>query len=641
MCGLTGIFRPDGAAIDAALLARMNAALALRGPDGDGFHIEPGVGFGHRRLSVIDIAGGHQPMFNEDQSVVIVFNGMIYNFIELRPKLQALGHVFSSDHSDTEAIVHAWESWGPDCLQHLNGMFALAIWDRNRGQFFLARDRLGKKPMHYAPMPDGGLVFASELKAFAPVPDIDRSLSPEAIDDFFTFGYIPDPATIYRGIHKLEAAHFLLIERDGSSRGPQRYWDVPTETTKISEPDAIAALRTQLDDCTRLRLAADVPLGAFLSGGVDSSAVVATAARLQPEPLTTFTIGFEGAEDETPYAQMMATRYGTSQHSERAAAVDMIDAARLQGAIFGEPFGDQSSVPTNSVCALARRYVTVAVSGDGGDEVFAGYRRTRWHGLTEGVRRHIPAPLRRQVLGRLAAIYPKLDRAPRFLRAKHTLTELSLDSAQGYARMVTKTHHAQRRALFSSSLNAALDGHDPHARIVALMDECQSDDPLVQAQYVDLHTYLVGDILTKVDRTSMAHSLEVRAPFLDYRFVGWGIGLPPELKLRDNSGKYVLKRALEDLVPHEILYRPKQGFATSLSRLFRTQTGRLRARLLGPTMLECGLFNASSVARLLDAHENGSFDHSGVLWLLLVFEGFLASQDAEADTARMREAVAA
>jgi asparagine synthase (glutamine-hydrolysing) len=639
MCGLTGLFRPDGAPIDANLLARMNDALAKRGPDGDGYHVEPGMGFGHRRLSIIDLEGGHQPMFNEDRSVVIVFNGMIYNFQELWPKLQALGHVFRSDHSDTEAIVHAWESWGPDCLQHLNGMFAFALWDRNRGQFFMARDRLGKKPMHYAWTPDGGLAFASELKAFAPIPGVDRSLSPESIEDFFTFGYVPDPATIYRGIHKLPAAHFMLIERDGSTQGPQRWWDVPIAPLAITQHDAIPILRAHLDDSTRIRLASDVPLGAFLSGGVDSSAVVATASMLQQNPLTTFTIGFEGAEDETPYAQMMAARYHTNQHGERAAAVDMIDAARLQGAIFGEPFGDQSSVPTHSVCALARRHVTVAVSGDGGDEVFAGYRRTRWHSLTEGVRRHIPAPLRRSVLGPLAAIYPKLDRAPRFLRAKHTLTELSLDSALGYARMITKTHAAQRRAIFSPSLNAALGGHDPNARIVALMDECKSDDALVQAQYVDLHTYLVGDILTKVDRTSMAVSLEVRAPFLDHRFVAWGLNLPPALKLRGQSGKYILKKALEDAVPREILYRPKQGFASSLAGLFRAETPRLRARLLGPAMLGSGLFDGKNIARLLDAHEAGHFDHSAVLWLLLVFEGFLVSE-AVAEPVRRAAVVA-
>ena len=640
MCGLAGVFTPDLGRIDEALLRGMTAALAPRGPDGDGFHIEPGMGFGHRRLSVIDIAGGHQPMFNEDRSVVVIFNGMIYNFTELRPKLQALGHSFRSDHSDTEAIVHAWESWGPDCVRHLDGMFAFALWDRNRGQLFLARDRLGKKPMHYARLPNGGLAFASELKAFAGCAGVDRRLRAEAIDDFFAFGYIPDPATIYQGIHKLPAAHTMLIERDGSTRGPQRYWDVDTTGIAISEADAVAELRQRLDQSVKLRLAADVPLGAFLSGGVDSSAVVASAATQQTAPLATFTIGFDGAEDETPFAQMMATRYGTEQHSERASAVDMIDAARLQGAIFGEPFGDQSSVPTHTVCALARRHVTVVVSGDGGDEVFAGYRRHRWHSLTEAVRSYIPSGLRRTVLGQLAQIYPKLDRAPRFLRAKHTLTELSLDSALGYARMITKTHDAQRRSLFSAGLRAAIDGHAPMERISALMQACPTSDPLRQAQYVDIHTYLVGDILTKVDRTSMANSLEVRAPFLDYRLVEWGIGLPPALKLRGAQGKHVLKQALAPCVPAEILYRPKQGFATSLASLFQTQAARLRTRLLGPVMQGCGLFELPTIARLLDQHEAGHFDHSGVLWLLLVFEGFLVCEQAPNMAARSEPVLA-
>jgi len=640
MCGLAGIFQSGGADIDAALLRRMTTALAHRGPDGDGFHVEPGVGFGHRRLAIIDVGGGHQPMFNEDDSVVIVFNGEIYNYAEIWPKLLALGHRFRSDHSDTETILHAWESWGPDCLQHLNGQFALALWDRNHGQLFLARDRLGKKPLHYAVLPQGGLVFASELCGLADVPGLDRRLSAQAIDDFFAFGAIPDPATIYQGIHKLPAAHFLLVERDGSSAGPQRYWRLPSTIQPISEAEAIPELLARLTDSTRLRLMSDVPLGAFLSGGVDSSAIVATAAGLQTEPLTTFTIGFDGAEDETPLARMMAARYHTNQHEERAAAVDYIDAARLQGAIFGEPFGDQSSVPTHSVCALARRHVTVAVSGDGGDEVFAGYRRYRWHSMTEAVRAHIPAPLRRGVLGQLARIYPKLDRAPRWLRAKHTLTELSLDSALGYARMLTKTHHAQRRALFSPALKAQLDGHDPNARIVALMAECESDDALLQAQYVDVHSYLVNDILTKVDRASMANSLEVRAPFLDYRFVSWGISLPAGLKLGGQEGKHVLKQALEPLVPAEILYRRKQGFATSLATLFRTEAGRLRALLLGEAMLGSGLFEASAIARLINQHACGAFDHSGALWLLLVFEGFLVSECAAAGPAAREKALA-
>lgn len=622
MCGLTGIFHPEHAGgIDADLLRRMTTAIAHRGPDGDGFHIEPGVGLGHRRLSIVDVAGGSQPMFNEDGSVVIVFNGEVYNFPELRPELQAMGHVFRN-RCDTEAVIHAWESWGPECLQHLNGMFAFALWDRNQQTLFLARDRLGKKPLYYGRTGGGALVFGSELAALAQVADLRREISAAAVDDFFALGYVPDPHSIYEDIHKLPAAHYLLLRR-GTHAAPRRYWSAPTTTQPADAASAVHQLSAHLAASTQRRLMADVPLGAFLSGGVDSSGVVATASRLQDDPLATFTIGFPGAEDETPLARLVAARYGTAQHEDKAAP-DYLEEARRQAPIFGEPFGDSSSVPTETVCELARRHVTVAISGDGGDEVFAGYRRYRWHQLAESVRAFIPARLRRGVIGQLAQAYPKMDWAPRWLRAKHTLTELSLDSALGYYRTLARVHHAQRRALFSPALRAQLDGHDPATRVVDLMQECDTDDSLLQAQYVDVNLYLAGDILTKVDRTSMAHSLEVRAPFLDYQFVEWGMRLPPALKLRGQEGKWIVKKALEPLVPHEILYRRKQGFATPLGRLFRTEAARVRARLLGPAMLDSGLFDREAIGRLIDEHAAGRFDHAGALWLLLTFEGFLS-----------------
>ena len=391
------------------------------------------------------------------------------------------------------------------------------------------------------------------------------------------------------------------------------------------EASAAAELTARLDTATAQRLVADVPLGAFLSGGVDSSAVVATAARLRTAPLDTFTIGFEGDEDETPYAALVSQRYGTVQHNERAAAVDMIDAARAQGRLFGEPFGDPSSVPTESVCRLARQHATVAISGDGGDEVFAGYRRYRWHVLTQAVRRFLPASVRGPAIGALARAYPKLDRAPRWLRAKHTLTELSLDATLGYLRTVTQVQAAQRRALLAPGLRTQLGGYDPTARIAALMEECGSEDALLTAQYVDLSTWLAGRMLVKVDRTSMAHGLEVRAPLLDYGLAAWGLALPRRLKLRGGTGKYILKRALEPQLPRELLYRPKQGFAPSLAGLFRREAGRVRARLMGETLLDSGLFAPATVERLLVEHEAGHFDHSQALWLLLVFEGFLAA----------------
>ena len=627
MCGLAGIYHHAGAPVDRALLERMTTALIHRGPDGEGFHTEPGIGLGHRRLSIIDVAGGHQPMWNEDHSVVIVFNGEIYNFADLRPELQVLGHVFRN-HSDTEAIIHAWEAWGPDCLDRLNGQFSFALWDRNQATLFLARDRLGKKPLYYARRADGSLVFGSEMSALEQAHDLPRRISAAAVDDFFALGYVPDPHTIFEGIYKLPAAHYLLL-RPGSHGAPRRYWSAPTRSRTASETESIEELRQRLQKATQMRLMADVPLGAFLSGGVDSSAVVATAAMLKTSPLSTFTIGFPGAQDETPLAQMIARRYRTAQHVDQAQP-DYLDAARAQARVFGEPFGDSSSVPTEAVCALARQHVTVSLSGDGGDEVFAGYRRYRWHQIAEAVRAYLPGPVRRRVLGQLAAAYPKMDWAPQWLRAKHTLTEISLDSALGYYRTIAKVQHGQRRQLFSAKLRSQLDGYDPSARILDLMQACDADDSLLQAQYVDINTYLVGDILTKVDRTSMAHSLEVRAPFLDHSFLEWGMSLPNALKLRGQRGKWVLKKALEPMVPHELLYRRKQGFAMGLADLFKRESARVRERLLAGPMQDCGLFDQTAIAGLIDEHEQGRADFAGPLWLLLAFEAFLNTQSTAA-----------
>ncbi len=625
MCGVAGVLDLIGARdVGGALLRRMTAALAHRGPDGDGFHEAPGVALGHRRLAIVDPRAGQQPMYSADGSVAIVYNGMIYNFQSLRPRLEALGHVFRTN-CDTETILHAWAAWGPACLAELDGMFAFALWDARRGELFLARDRLGKKPVYYAVTGDGRFVFASELAALRMEPDVGRSVAPEAVADFFAYGFVPDPGTIYRDVFKLAPGHFLRLRRGGGMAAPERYWRPRIVPIAVGEAEAAEQVRARLRAATDVRLIADVPLGAFLSGGVDSSAVVAMAAELRAG-IDTFTIGFPGAEDETPYAAMVAARYGTTQHVEAAEAVDFIDAARAQGRIFGEPFGDQSAVPTYRVCALARRFATVAISGDGGDEVFAGYRRHRWHRLVEGARAVLPASVRRGVVGRLAAVYPKLDRAPRWLRARHTLTELSLDSALGYYRTLVRVQDEARAALFAPGLSAALDGYDPAARVGALMAESGTEDPLAQAQYVDLALWLAGGMLTKVDRASMAHGLEVRAPFLDHRLVEWGLSLPAALKLRGGEGKYLLKRALEPLLPRAVLYRPKQGFAMSLAGLFRREMPRLRARLAGPGLGDCGLFRMAAVTRLLDQHEAGRFDHSLALWQLLVFEGFVASE---------------
>jgi asparagine synthase (glutamine-hydrolysing) len=637
VCGVTALFRPDAGPIDPGLLRRMTDAIAHRGPDGEGFYLAPGIGLGHRRLAIIDVDGGHQPMSTPNGGCVIVFNGEIYNFLQLQRRLEARGRVFRT-RCDTETILHAWAEFGPDCLAELDGMFAFVLWDTRQRVLFAARDRLGKKPLHYAQTPHG-LAFGSEIAALAALPGVARALDPVAVDDFLAYGYVPDPGCIFAGISKLPAAHYLLLRQgEPAAARPVRYWQLAAATVPIGEADAVAGLRARIRDATEARLMADVPLGAFLSGGVDSGGIVAAAAGLRRErgeqPLDTFTMGFAGAEDETPYARQVAARYGTVQHEAFMTPGDVIDAAGRQGAIFGEPFGDTSAVPSFDICALARRHVTVALSGDGGDEVFAGYRRYRWHMLVAGMRQYLPASVRRRVIGGLARVYPKLDRAPRWLRAKYTLTELSLDAALGYYRTMAKVHHDQRRALLAPALRAGLAGHDPGARIATLMDESGTDDALAQAQYADVNTWLVGDILTKVDRTSMANSLEARAPLLDHRLVAFGVSLPAALKLRGGSGKYVLKQAFAPDLPEALLHRPKQGFATALAVPLRAGADRLRARLLGPAMQQCGLFDPAAIGRLIDAHAAGA-DHAQALWLLLVFEGFLTGAGERAPDGRL------
>ncbi len=627
MCGFTGLFamrtaRTDPHAVDAALLHRMTQAIAHRGPDDEGFHTEPDLGLGFRRLAIIDLASGHQPMGNEDGAVTIVFNGEIYNFQALRTELQALGHRFAT-HCDTEVIIHGWESWGLSVLDRLDGFFAFALWDRNQGSLLLARDRLGKKPLYYGIAPDGMLAFGSELAGLTPVPGLADTLDPAAIEDYLAFGYIPDPASVYQRIRKLPPAHFMLITQGEPLPVPRRYWTLPAPAAApASLAEATADLRSRLDRAVAARMIADVPLGAFLSGGVDSSAIVALAARHASAPLQSFTIGFPGPTDERATAAAMAAHCGATHTSDIIVPADVIDAARHQAEVFGEPFGDHSSVPSLAVAHLARTGVKVALSGDGGDEVFGGYRRYRWHSIADQARRLLPDRARRALLAPIAAAYPKLDRAPAWLRAKTTLTEISLDSAHGYYRTLCKLQDDERRGLMSPALKSLLDGHDPAARIVAALDT--DADPLRAAQMVDLATYLPGDILVKVDRTSMRSGVEVRSPLLDPSLLAWGMGLPAALKLRNGQGKAVLRDAVAPLLPRAVLDRPKQGFVAPISAELRRAAPRVRTALLGPVMRDTGWFDATAIGRMIDQHETGQHDHGWKLWHLLVLEGFLA-----------------
>ena len=616
MCGITGIFdTTDERPVDRDLLARMTAALAARGPDGDGLHTQPGIGFGHRRLSIIDIDGGAQPMTAPETGVTVTYNGEIYNFQALRADLEAKGHAFRTQ-SDTEVILHGWAEWGLDCVTRFNGFFAFALWDPRDKILFLARDRLGKKPLYYAEV-DGGLLFGSELKALMQCPDLPRDIDPQAVEDFFAYGYVPDPKSIYRAVRKLPAGHTLTCKRGGDIQIRQ-YWDV--DLTQDSAPDG---LLDRLGETTAARLIADVPLGAFLSGGVDSSAVVAQMASAMEEPVKTFSIGFDHKDyDETPYARAIAEQYGTD-HTERVADPNSVDLVAQLAEIYDEPFGDASAMPTYQVCALAREQVTVALSGDGGDEVFAGYRRYLWHLREARLRQKLPRPLRRAVFGTLGTIYPKADWAPRPLRAKTTFQELGLDDVDVFFLSVSVLDDPTRKALFSRDLRAALGGYHGSNVLKGHWTNA-TDDPLKQVQYADIKTWLPGDILVKVDRASMANSLEVRSPFLDHRFVEWGVNLPTDVKIAGGEKKAVLKKALEPTLPYDVLYRPKQGFSVPIDSWFRGPLrSHIREVLTSGVLADSGFFEARTITRLLNQHQSGRRDHARALWLLLMFQRFL------------------
>lgn len=624
MCGLTGLFDSRGRGeIDRALLGRMNDSLTHRGPDGHGLYTAPGIGLGHRRLSIIDLAGGHQPMFNDDKTVAIVFNGEIYNFQALQKVLADAGHPCRS-RSDTEVIIRAWEAWGPDCVDRLRGMFAFALWDGGSETLFMARDRLGKKPLYYSTLANGLVIFGSELKALMCHPGLSRRLNPQAVEDYLAYGYVPDPISIFEGVHKLAPAHAMLWRR-GEAPKVQPYWTLRMgEDGPGDMDDAAAALRAQLDEAVDLRMIADVPLGAFLSGGVDSSGVVATMARGADLPVNTFSIGFgDKAFDESAFAQQVAERYRTNHHVKQVDPDSFALVDRLAG-IYDEPFGDSSAMPTFRVCAAAREHVTVALSGDGGDEMFAGYRRYLWHSREEQVRRLMPPALRRPVFGGLGRFYPKLDWLPRPLRFKTTFQELALDAADGYFNNIAVIATPLRRSLYSDAFQRTLAGYHAADHIRTAMAAADTDQPLLQAQYADIKTYLPGDILVKVDRASMASSLEVRAPLLDHKLVEWSAALPGRLKLKGNERKAVLKRAFEPLVPHDLLYRPKQGFSIPISSWFRGPLRQhVRDGVTGAAMRETGFFDMATLTRLVDQHQSGLRDHGAVLWVLLMFESFL------------------
>ena len=643
MCGIVGVFDGKGhEPFEAALIRHMSDAIVHRGPDGGGMHMAAGLGLGHRRLAIIDVSGGVQPMFTSDGTVGVVFNGEIYNFADIAAELKSLGYTFRT-RSDTEVILHAWDEWGEASIKKFSGMFAFALWDNRSEMLVIARDRIGKKPLYYS-IPDGRrLAFASELKALATVPWVPRKVSSEAIEDYLSYGYIPDPRTIYRDIHKLPPGH-MLVWRRGAAPIVSCYWDIDlSRQTVRSMPEAADELRQRLNDAVKTRLVSDVPLGAFLSGGVDSSGVVAHMAKISTQPVKTCTIGFgEASHDERDYARTLANKYHTD-HVEKVLPPEMLSPGSglldLIGDIYDEPFADISAVPTYRVCAVARERVTVALSGDGGDEAFAGYRRYRWHTREHTVRSLLPAALRGPLFGTLGRIYPKLDWAPRFLRAKATFSELAQDAVGAYFNNVAMVNDNLRNRIYRRDFKTSLQGYHGAHVLCDLIAAAPTDQPLLQAQYADLKTWLAGRMLVKVDRASMANSLEVRNPFLDHDLMQWAFSLPAHLKLAGTMHKAVLKKSLEGDVPHELLYRAKQGFGVPLTAWLRGPLlPTIQRAMAAPVLLDAGYFEPAQLQELVTEHASGRRDHTQALWGLLMLERFLAKESgarraAETDAA--------
>jgi asparagine synthase (glutamine-hydrolysing) len=616
MCGITGIAASEPTdVVHANTIHRMCQTLVHRGPDDEGIRVMDGAGIGMRRLSIIDLAGGHQPIHNEDETIWVVFNGEIYNFPDLRPELEDRGHRFYTN-TDTEVIVHLFEEHRANCVRKLRGMFAFAVYDERRRHLLLARDRLGIKPLYYA-FKNGRLLFGSEIKAIlAAAPEL-KEIDSQGTLHYFHFGYIPDPLTAFTDIKKLPPGYVLEFA-DGKLTTRQ-YWNLPEFGTHAPRPEeeCLEEMQQRLAEAVRIRLMSNVPLGALLSGGVDSSLVVALMAHASSKPVETFTIAFRNEDyNEAHHARLVAQRFGTKHH-ELVVEPNIMETLEGLTRSLEEPFADSSMIPTYHVCHMARQHVTVVLSGDGGDELFAGYDRYRIN-----YRRRcfdiIPSTVGSWYRER---VYPRL---PRGLRGRKFSYNITLPQRERYLDMPTFLPGLDREFSILSEDFRAFAKHcaDPWDTFRNYYESAPASDLLSRMQYLDVKTYLAGDILTKVDRMSMATSLEARVPILDHMFVEWATGLPPQWKLRGSKQKYILKKLAERVgVPREVLYRPKQGFALPLNHWFRGELKKeLLEILLEKRTLQRGYLREEAVRQLLDAHLSGRRDHKASIWLLLIFE---------------------
>lgn len=620
MCGITGFIdlwntsNARGDEARAATLDSMCRVIRHRGPDDQGVMLTPGVALGMRRLSIIDLAGGRQPISNEDETVTIVFNGEIYNYRDLQATLQSRGHKFKTN-SDTETVVHAYEEFGSSCVDHLRGMFAFAIWDAREQKLFIARDRVGKKPLYYSITRSGALVFGSELKSLLEHPEVERTINPRALDAYFSLGYVPDPISIFENVEKLPPGHYLTYK--DRRLCVERYWDFSYDANGNghSASDYLEELRALLEEAVKLRLVSDVPLGAFLSGGVDSSTVVGLMAGQMTQPVKTFSIGFnEDSYDELKYARLTAKKFGTDHH-EFLVTPDICEVVDQLAWHFDEPFADSSAIPTYVVSKLAREHVKVVLTGDGGDELFAGYTRY----LTEQQRSKFDLVPR---IVREGLMEPVSRGLPHGAWGRNYLHNVSLDPIGRYLDNVSVFTGLNKGSLYTADFSDQLrDSSHLNSYFRELSLNVKTKAPLDSLLYIDSKTYLPGDILTKVDRMSMAVSLEARVPLLDHKLIEFVTRIPAAMKLAGNETKHLFKKAIADLVPAEIINRPKQGFGVPIQAWINQQLReRIRDTLNDPRTLQRGYVSRSHVELLLDEHERGRRDHAMGLWSLLMLE---------------------
>jgi asparagine synthase (glutamine-hydrolysing) len=618
MCGIAGTINFDGP-IDSGLLHRMCAVMEHRGPDSRGVFVENGVGLGVQRLAIIDVPGGDQPIFNEDASVAVVQNGEIYNFQELREQLVRSGHRFSS-LSDTEVLVHLYEEYGAEMVNHLHGMFAFAIWDRRSRRLFCARDRIGKKPLFWARR-GNRFWFASELRALLQDSELDLEINPEAVAAYLTYHYVPHPLSIFKTIHKLPPACTLTVSEDDLRIG--RYWslDYSSKLTQVPVDELEERLWASIEEATRVRLMSEVPLGAFLSGGIDSSAVVAAMARQMAEPVKTFSIGFpDDTFDELPYARLVAREFGTD-HREFVVEPNALEIMPKLARHYGEPFGDASAIPSFYLAELTSRHVTVALNGDGGDESFAGYEERYTNGIKAPRLNWLPRPLQLAApsLGRLVGE----GRRPSGTRMQISRLGriLAMSPPERYARSYAAFDEVHRRRLLTPEFAASIDTVRPEEFLTEAWVRSTASDPVDQMMATDVETYLPDDLLVKMDIATMAHSVEARSPLLDHRLMEFAASLPVAHKLQGATGKLLLKRALRGILPSEILARPKKGFGVPLARWFREEHRELLSDvLLDRRSLDRGYFRRDQIEYLIREHRDEVADHSARLWTLLQLE---------------------